>query len=144
MDPLTAIGLVSNILQFLSFSHELLSSAKDVFNSPHGVTKEVQLLKLLIQDVQERSKAVGAVLNGDTEAASSIKEIASECETIADQLMEQLDSFQAKRKGFARTLEAMRVTGKFLWKKNEVYEMKASLFELEHRLDKWLEKRIER
>lgn len=144
MDPLTAIGLVSNILQFLSFGHELLSSAKDVFNSPQGVTKEVQQLKILIQDVQERSKTVGTALNGDTEAASSIKEIASECESVADQLMKQLDSFQVKRTGLARKLEAIRVTGRFLWGKNEVYEMKARLFELEHRLDKWLENRIEK
>jgi len=42
MDPFTAIGLATNILAFIDFGTELVSAAKDIYESGSGTTREDQ------------------------------------------------------------------------------------------------------
>ena len=138
MDPLAAVGLVANIFQFISFGHELISSAKEIYSSTHGISKEVEQLNLLTLSVQENSKNVVKIaLACKDQDKAVLKGIAAECEKIAAELLKQLGKLEAKREGFARKWDAIRVSGEFWWKKKEIYALQARLFELERRLTKW-------
>jgi len=98
MDPLAAVGLVANIFQFISFGHELLSSAKEIYSSTHGVSKEVEQLKLLTLSVQENSKSIAkSALSHQDKNKVVLKGIAAECENIADELLKRLGKLEVKR-----------------------------------------------
>lgn len=40
MDPLSALGIAAAVVQFVAFSADLLSTSKEIFNSPRGMTKK--------------------------------------------------------------------------------------------------------
>ncbi|RWA15043.1 hypothetical protein EKO27_g120 [Xylaria grammica] len=158
MDPLTIVGLVGNIVQFVSFGHELLTSVRELNGG--GVSQEVEQLKLLVHDVRRSNRDISEFLDdegnirdhlrrelrrlrsskGEDDFERELKplqSIANECDKIATELLGHLNRFEMKHKGWQRKLEAIRVSGEVLWKRKEMRELKTRLLELEGRLASW-------
>lgn len=138
MDPLTVAGLVSSILQFLSFSHEVLSTSREVLSSANGAPSEVLRLRILITDIKEKTKAAsGSTSTEPLERRETIDAIAAGCERLADKLLKDLKKFETKHDGIAGKAHAVKVAVAFTWKRKDISELKSQLLELEARLDKW-------
>lgn len=138
MDPLTVAGLVSNILQFLSFSHEVLSTSKEVLSSANGMPLEVLRLRLLVKDIKENTKAVSDLSSSRTiKGRETIDAIVADCERLAEKLLKDLKKFETKHDGIAGVAHAAKVAVAFIWKRKDILELKCQLLELEARLDKW-------
>ncbi|KAF2969412.1 hypothetical protein GQX73_g4162 [Xylaria multiplex] len=158
MEPLSIIGLVGNIVQFVSFGHELLTSVRELNGG--GGLQEVEQLKLLVRDVRRSNREIsefledesnikdhlrrelrrlrGSKTEGDFEPElKPLQSIANECDKIASELIGHLNRFEMKHKGWQRKLEAIKVSGEVLWKRKEMRELKTRLFELEGRLASW-------
>lgn len=145
MDPLTTLGLVSNILQVISFGHEILSSATKIYASPSGVTDEVSRLKNLILHIQENTQdASREILSSQHAKSDPLAEIARSCEEIAERLLRQLGNFEVKRKGFGRAWDAVQNSIKFGRKRQEIYSLQATLLTLESKLESWWRQKKER
>jgi hypothetical protein len=56
MDPLTAVGLAGNIVQFVEVASRILSAARKLHNSAHGIAignEESEVLALNLRDLAE-------------------------------------------------------------------------------------------
>lgn len=141
MDPLTIAGLVSNILQFISFGHEVLSTSKEIMSSAKGAPQDVEHLQILIHDIKQTATAASAATSlGSHKQNATIISIASECQTLADDLLKNILKFESaatKSNGPAVRVQALKRAAIFTWKKKRIVDKKIQLLELEARLSKW-------
>ncbi|KAI0518135.1 hypothetical protein F5B22DRAFT_644897 [Xylaria bambusicola] len=158
MDPLTIVGLVGNIVQFVSFGHEILTSVREL--SSGGGLQEVEQLKLIVHDVQRNNREISEFLDDEHNFKDNVRRemrrlrgskvegiferelkplqnIADECGKIAKELLGHLNRFEMKHNGWQRKLEAIKVSGEVMWKRKEMRELKTRLLELENRLASW-------
>lgn len=100
MDPLTAIGLVSNILSFIDFSARLLKGAKEVHDSHHGVLEENRSRETIMREMQRMSTrmSVSEAPEKDDEN-SSLRILASECRQLSTQLVSLLEKIKPNDSG---------------------------------------------
>lgn len=98
MDPLTAIGLVSNILQFLDFSAKLISGAQEIYASPSGETKANKSLEAIVSEMKTFSSHLlpldSSQLSGDD--GKALRRLAAECNILSDQILEHLEKIKPK------------------------------------------------
>lgn len=97
MDPLTAIGLVSNIVGFIEISTKLIKGTKEVHLSLLGKTEENQSLEMLMLEM----KAFSSKLLTPEDAAfmgndKQLCKLAEECRKLSTQLVELLNKIRAK------------------------------------------------
>lgn len=100
MDPLTAIGLVSNILSFIEFSVRLLKGAKEVHGSQNGVLKENRSRETIVRDMQRMSTRM-LVSDSPEEADdnASLCILGRECHELSVQLISLLEKIKPKDSG---------------------------------------------
>lgn len=102
MDPLTAIGLVSNILSFIDFSARLLKGAKEVHDSHHGVLEENRNREAVMREMQRLSTQMLVSRLPTAEKAgddSTLCILASECHQLSTQLISLLEKIKPDDSG---------------------------------------------
>lgn len=120
MDPLTALGLASNIIQVVDFSIKLVSKGYNIYRSADGslaenVDAEANTRNLTMLITKLRRK-IGQEGNGNlSDNDQSLIRLYEKCTQIADELLHKLD--QAKVTGRHRKWKSARqalksVTGK--------------------------------
>lgn len=142
MDPLTALGLAANILQFVSVGHKLLSAAQEIGASSRGTMKEVDQYMALVADIRRKIKTqtLPAISDVSDEDKHVLGNVARECQDVAGTLMEKLSKLKATNTtGLRGKWQAVFVAGKYMWMKDEISGLKNRLFELESRLERWWE-----
>ncbi|KAL1842598.1 hypothetical protein VTJ49DRAFT_4778 [Mycothermus thermophilus] len=103
MEPLAAIGLASNILQFVEFTHKLVSTTHRLYQ--HGSRLEFLELESIAQGLRDRARAVtdGSRRIQSTEGANSedqpLERLAADCIRITDELLAALDSLRCREPG---------------------------------------------
>ncbi|KAH0843180.1 hypothetical protein FOPE_07819 [Fonsecaea pedrosoi] len=130
LDPLSAIGLAANIVQFIDFSRRLISDAKEIYHSTNGVTAE----NVELQDVAESlSRLSSTLLNplDHSQAAISqteaeIVKIAAASRVVGDELLAAIQSLTAgdgSHKKWRSFLQALKT----LWKKDKIAKLRKRL-----------------
>lgn len=93
MDPLTAFGLASNILQFLDFSAKLIRGAQEIYVSPSGDTKANKSLESIVSEMKTFSSHLlppdSSHLSGDD--GKALRRLVAECNILSDQILELLE-----------------------------------------------------
>lgn len=117
MDPVAAIGLAGNIVQFVDFSWKLLDEAKDLYGSTTGASQDNDLLELISNDLN--------VLNDKLTATSAsgaipnpIRTLAAQCKDVADELLYILNTIKVKgpHRKWRSFLQALRS----VWKEDQI------------------------
>jgi len=91
MDPFTAIGLASSIVQFVDYGTRLLCDAREIYTSVSGSTDENKS----IETVTAEMKALSAKLSlppasAQTEDEKALRRIATECESVSSEILSLL------------------------------------------------------
>ena len=97
LDPLTAIGLASAIVQFVDFSTKIFHGAQEVYESASGATEENRSLEVVVSDMKRLSsklKATGRAQQSDDEKA--LCSLAEECHGLSTDLFELLQKAKPK------------------------------------------------
>ncbi|KAI0428145.1 hypothetical protein F5Y09DRAFT_343983 [Xylaria sp. FL1042] len=126
MDPASILGLVANIVQFVSFSYDILTTVHEL-NS--GGSSQVEQLKLLVHDVRRSHREMSEFLKeegnprmlrhqqsrqqggSNEQELKPLRSIADECDKIARELLRHLNRFEMKKSGWQRKLEVIKVSG---------------------------------
>ena len=127
MDPVTAIGLVSSILTFVSFSTKLVSGAIKIHESLDGALEENRSREVIAREM--KSFAARLLPPDDSRLAGEEKDLcalAKECRAISGKLVGLLDKVKPKDPGSK---------SQSLWAalKTKVYESERA--DLEQRLE---------
>ncbi len=105
MDPFSALGLASNIVQFVDFSCKLFSSASDIYRSASGAAPAVndaKTIALRLHDLSSRLVAQTMTASQDGSQSSQkpvnalLNELASGCRGASAELLSALDGLQAR------------------------------------------------
>ncbi|OCL06397.1 hypothetical protein AOQ84DRAFT_390221 [Glonium stellatum] len=127
MDPLSALGLAGNIVQFVDFSCKIVTAGSDIYNSASGMTakheqleKATQRLYDLTRNLDESRKHIVASRRL-TPADTAQGVILQDCQNIASELLAALSSL--KSQGRLGKLESLRQALINLWSQGRIEEM---------------------
>jgi hypothetical protein len=108
MDPLTAIGLVSNVLSFVDFGWKVLKDAREIYHSSTGTLDKTRYRELLARESRAlSSKCIPLNSAKPDPKEAELFALAAECMSIATKLVELLDKIKpTKRTSFGWSLVA--------------------------------------
>ena len=101
LDPLTAVGLASAIVQLVDFSSELVSETKELYHSTEGNSAQNEELQSVTEDLKELCKTLSSAQRRAPSVEPSTDELAllelsGSCKVVADELIAVLEKLRVK------------------------------------------------
>ncbi|KAM0152038.1 hypothetical protein ACHAQE_008220 [Botrytis cinerea] len=119
MDPLTALSIAGNIMQFLDFSCKLISGVQEIYqNGRLDVHTETQKV---VEDLSKFSSEMSISIQSDrttralTQNEIQLEELCSDCSSLAGELVKRLKTFQLSD-GFNKTVKKKKKNGLHVFK----------------------------
>jgi hypothetical protein len=128
LDPFSALGLASNIVQFIDFGCKLLSTGRELHNSTDGVLEsniELEVITKDLIDLDEKLMRSSGLLTLRSESERALQTLAASCKKDAERLLSILDNFKVS--GPSPKWKSLRKGIRILWKKEEIEELLARL-----------------
>jgi N-terminal domain on NACHT_NTPase and P-loop NTPases len=131
LDPITALGVAGNVVQFIDFGLKATSKAREIHRDSKGKTVADADLEVVTKDLvalnAQLYSSVGS--SGQTEA---LEELCERCAKTAGELLSALQSFTVtgKKTKWKSTRKAL----KSLWGREAVEEMKKRLLDFREEL----------
>ncbi|KKA23726.1 kinesin light chain 1, partial [Rasamsonia emersonii CBS 393.64] len=131
MDPLSIVGLVGNIVQFLDFTGTILSTSAHIYSSSRGVLPENA-------DIETVTRHLVLLNNKLKDAASSsgageLQKLCALCSNVADELLAALDKLKVK--GQPGRWKSVKKALQSIWSKNKIEELEQRLARLREELN---------
>jgi len=129
-EGLAAIGLAGNIIQFISFSFDLVSKTRELHQSASGLLNENIDLKIISKDIRIISNSI----TSSARSSRRLSEIAHHCDTIARELLDAIDRLNKQHvpgSGKVPTKwQSFRKALKSVWGKAHIEELTSRLAQL--------------
>ncbi|CAI7632139.1 unnamed protein product [Penicillium glandicola] len=90
MDPLTAISLAGNILEFIDFSYKVISGVNKVLSTSNGMTPENEQLSILVEDLNVITQDLVTDIPARTENEKQLGALAANCHALSGELYQIL------------------------------------------------------
>ncbi|OQV08118.1 hypothetical protein CLAIMM_12437 isoform 2 [Cladophialophora immunda] len=130
LDPLSAIGLAANIVQFIDFGRELISDAKEIYHSANGATAENVELQGVAENLARLSstlmKPLDPTQGAISEAEAEIVKIAASSSSIADELLATIKNLKIGE-GPYKKWRSFRQALNTIWKKDKIARLQRRL-----------------
>jgi hypothetical protein len=130
LDPLTAISLAGNVVQFVDFSSKVISKTRELIKSSHGTTQEAYNAEIVIRDLLRLSEqlkdGLQAVSAGPLpDEDETLKELCSGCIDLSGTMIRRLEKLKlgegaGKRRAFLHALKGV-------WSQKELESEEAQL-----------------
>lgn len=123
MEALAALGLASNILQFVEFSSKIVRGASTVYQSASGLPAE-------LQDVAAITRSLGfhmnklvppAIDSTKSSGGDALIELANGCRKTCAELQQVMEKIRGKEPGSRR--DSLRVAWRALRQKEKLEEL---------------------
>jgi hypothetical protein len=124
LDPLTALSVAANVVQFIDFGLKATSKAREIHKSPNGALKENTRIETLTKDIAgatAKLEASAAATSGN----ESLDDLCQQCATAANDLLAALNSLSVE--GDKTRLKSARKGLKAMWGKKRVEDMRTRL-----------------
>lgn len=131
MEALAALGLASNILQFVEFSTKIVRGASNVYQSASGLPAELQDVAAITESLGLHMSKLApppAVDHAQDAGNDALFELANGCRKTCAELRQVMEKIRGKEPGSRR--DSLRVAWRAL-------RQKEKLEELEKRLDRY-------
>lgn len=108
MDPITAIGLASNVLSFIDYGAKIVSGAVEIYQSSSGLTDSSRGSKAIVTEMRLLASKLQPPahdqLSGDEK---SLCNLATECDSLSEQIIDLIEKVEPKnRKSKGSSLRA--------------------------------------
>jgi hypothetical protein len=130
MDPLSAIGLAANILQFIDFGCQLFRDTKEIHRSTQGTTNENVELRDITQSLSRLSQDLSAPVPDSQspyfQIEKEIRTLALQSKSIADELIATipfLDPNATSHRRWRSFLQAIHT----VWDKSKISTLRQRL-----------------
>jgi len=119
LDPLTALSIAGNIVQFIDFSIKLVAKGNEVYNSEDGTSIGNAELEVIAKDLQEINCRLQGAPDTGTAEDEALHKLAEQCEAVARELLQALEKLTVQ--GTAnRRWNSVRQALKGLMRRDEV------------------------
>lgn len=137
MEPLTAIGLASNILSFIDFGARVVSSAIEIYKSDaSGITEERRNTEAVVTEMRYFASKMqppdDAQLTGDEKALCAL---AKECHGLAAQIIALVEKVKPKPNGQKSMRASMLAAVKTRWYESDSRKLEGRLGDCRAQLD---------
>lgn len=98
MDPLTALGLASNIIQLISFTSDLVSKGREIYKSADGSLVAHLELETIAKSLQDLSTDLPTRLkrkNSLTKTEKQLRDLCEGCNEVSIELIEAIHRLKA-------------------------------------------------
>lgn len=136
MDPLTALGLASNILSFVSFASGLIRGTLEISSSETGCSADISKLDTTCEQLNSlcdglksctEHRIIGTSSNDHvTKVLSAVKSLSEVCRTDGDELLRILKKLKTKD-GSKGKWDSFRVALRKAWEKTSIDEFEERL-----------------
>lgn len=133
LDPLTALSLAGNIVQFVDFSTKLLAKGHELYKSADGTSVGYSELEAIAKDLQELNDCLKqptpsqqADSKSSTNSEAALRRLSEQCSGVAGELVNALDKLKVQGTS-NRHWKSFRQALKCLMKKEEVDAITARL-----------------
>ncbi|KAK3368129.1 hypothetical protein B0H63DRAFT_528511 [Podospora didyma] len=137
MEPIAALGLASNVAQFLQFASSLIQTAVEIRNSSSGCTSDVLTLDSLygqLNDFNNKLMSKNGIVRGCVDPPSrastidvtSFQVLSDLCRTDCEKLLHAVAKLKVKD-GTSGRWQSFRTALKAVWKKEEIKELERRL-----------------
>jgi hypothetical protein len=142
MDPLTALSLAGNLVQFVDFGSRLLSEGRELYKSTSGALKANDELELVTLDLRTLvlklrrsnfSTEDTVHTDGGLKSGSSFEKMCNEAATIAEDLIGKLEKLKVT--GKHRLWKTIRQAIKSEWSKGEIDSLVKRLMSFKQALE---------
>lgn len=136
MDPITALGVASNVLQFVDAGTKIIFTAYELFKSPRDSVKEHEEMEDIASDLQGLLESLKSQLRKT--ADPTLEKFTSDCLRLNTELLDVLDKMKIKGKRH-RIFESLAVASKFQLKKGRIVALEVRINRLrDHICDKMI------
>ena len=120
IDPIAALGLAGNIVQFVDFSCKILQDTKSLYASSTGASAENDVIETICNDLINLNNALTVSSEPDA-IYRSIRNLACNCQGVAVELLQLLDKIrvQGPKRKWKSFIQAVRS----VWKKEQIEEL---------------------
>ncbi|OQE39864.1 hypothetical protein PENCOP_c006G02529 [Penicillium coprophilum] len=137
MDPLTALGLASNVVQFVQFASDLVNTAREVRRSSSGCTDSILTLDTLYGELNDFNSELlsgrdnaSSYLNGpgskSDKNTTSLRTLSLLCQSDCEKLLHVVRDLKVQD-GSRGRWQSFRTALKSLWKKEDIEELEGRL-----------------
>lgn len=138
LDPLTALGLAANIVQFLSFSAGLLSQSWTIYKSSNGASDDVIDAEIAVTDLLRVTEGLKpSILSPNTTALTaaetSLDNLRVRCHEVGKELLAILDKLTIK--GQKTRWKSIKLALAREWKDGKLKELQERLQQLRAELN---------
>ena len=141
LDPLTALGFASNLVQLVEMSIKLVSKTRSIYESANGTLVENSELETIAKDLAQltdqtaaNSSKVSVVSSEGTGAfEAAFEDLSRSCGQVAGELLIVLQ--KVKVEGKHRAWKSFRQALKSVWTKEQIDSIARRLTNLRAQLD---------
>ncbi|GAB1213320.1 hypothetical protein ATERTT37_002469 [Aspergillus terreus] len=135
MDPLSIIGLVSNIISFIDFGRKLLTDVREIQNSAAGVTQDALTHGFIAQQMRDFTDKLippGQIVDDEYKGIISL---AKECRAAAADMQKLLDRIKPKDPGSRLRSWGSGIKGLRYGKELSSLQVKMERFEVREQIE---------
>lgn len=133
LDPMSALSLAGNIVQFVDFSSKIVSKGRRIYLSANGALPKNLELEVVANDLARLAQGLSKESN-DTARAPNLSEderalqtMSEECSKIAEELLVRLEKLKVKSDAKQRGWKSLRQALKSVWGKEELDDLSKRL-----------------
>lgn len=137
MEPLTALGLAANLIQFVDFASKLVTRARETYKSVDGALVENSELQAVTENLQTLTGRLHVSSKGQVNHFSSaekqLHDLCSGCRDATAQLLAALE--RLKTKGNHNRWSSFRQALESVWKESEIQSLATRLERFRRQID---------
>lgn len=138
MDPFSALGLASNVVQFIDFGSKLISESHEIYKSASGSSTGNMELELIHNDLNELTKGLkgstGLNKQSLTADEAALRRLAASCHTVAVELLNVVKTLKIDNNSNHRKWRSFRQAIKSVWKQSDIDNLQTRLAEFRAQL----------
>lgn len=128
MDPISAIGLAGNIVQFVDFACKLIAGTRAIYHSASGMPSDAVHLNDLAVSIREIGDDLVSSAS-DSNPGPALRDLARDCKQIANELLQAITKLKAKHPH--SKWESFMVALKAIWKDAHIQKLAAQLHNIQ-------------
>ncbi|KUJ12838.1 uncharacterized protein LY89DRAFT_699451 [Mollisia scopiformis] len=131
MDPLTALGLASNIIQLIQFTSDLVSKGREIYNSADGSLVENLELETIAQSLQNLS--IDILPSHSSRTDKQLVDLCKKCNEISQELVKAITAVKAN--GPDKKWDSFRQALSSVWNQKAIDALSARMERYRSQLD---------
>lgn len=132
MEALTAVGVASNVVQFLELGISVVRLAFQITGSATGTTKHMTELEVVASDITKTLKAIKSDSHkaGNHPTDDILQGLVKRCLKLSEEIIDMINDLKVQHEGRLRIVEGIYKAGLTIYKRKDLERLSGQLLDL--------------